>query len=368
MNILYVTTISNTVNAFLVPHIEMLVNQGHSVDVACKIVQEVDPTLRDLGCQVHELPFSREVMKNDFKGLIGGLRQTVIDHGYDVVHTHTPIASVVARMACRNLEGVKVIYTAHGFHFYKGAPLLNWAVYYPVEMILSRYTDVLVTINQEDFERSGKFYAGETRLINGVGIDLEVDEVDAWELDGLRGDLGIVEDDLVLISVGELNQNKNHEIVIKAVKELGDPSVKYLIVGEGELKDYLEGLVAEYGLQDQVSLLGYRDDVDRLLQVSDVFVFPSFREGLSRALMESMKHGKPCVVSDIRGNRDLIVDGSGGLLVANDVGEYVEAVRKLLDGDLRARFGEFNRERIKEFSLDKVLGQLGEVYRAVGGE
>ena len=241
---------------------------------------------------------------------------------------------MLVRLASRKVRknGTKVIYTAHGFHFYKGAPLKNWVLYYPIERLLARYTDVLTTINIEDYERAKKsFKAKKIKYIPGVGIDTNrFQQIDVNKL-VKRQEIGVPEDSFVVLSVGELNKNKNHETVIKAIARLNNPNVYYVICGQGVLEDYLKKLIKELGLERQIKLLGFRKDIGEICKVADLFVFPSFREGLSVALMEAMASGLPIVCSEIRGNVDLVKDQKGGYLVKpEDVNGFRMNIDKLV--------------------------------------
>ena len=282
MKILYVTTISNTVNAFLIPHIKMLIDEGHQVDVAFNIEQEVKPEIIEMGCKVYELPLQRSPLSRDNFRAYKMLKNIIISGGYDLVHTHTPVASAIVRLVCKNLNNVRVFYTAHGFHFFNGAPILNWLAYYPVEKWLARYTDTLITINKEDYERAkSNFKAKRVEYIPGVGIDVE--KFNTMEIDRVlkHSQLGVPEDVFVVLSVGELNKNKNHEVIIRSIAKIDNPDIHYVICGEGQLDEYLRNLSKELGIEKQVHLLGFRKDIPEICKTSDAFAFPSFREGLS---------------------------------------------------------------------------------------
>lgn len=274
----------------------------------------------------------------------------------------------LTRLAARGLRkrGTKVLYTAHGFHFYQGAPFLNWLLYYPIEKWLSRYTDVLITINKEDYERAKRsFKAGRIEYVPGVGVDVEKYGSVVIDRKAKRSELGLTEDDFVLVSTGELNDNKNHKAVIHAVHRLNNSSVKYLICGQGPLENELLQLVQELGLEHQVMLLGYRTDIIEINHIADVFVFPSFREGLSVALMEAMACGLPVVCSNIRGNRDLIGDGEGGLLVdPEDVVEFSQSIKILVENDsLRDSMGQYNKKKIQDYDISIVLEKMMHIYK-----
>lgn len=365
MRILYVTTISNTVNAFLIPHIEMLINEGHQVDVAFNLEQEVNPRIKELGCKVWILPFQRSPLKLDNKKAYKQLKELLVREKYDLVHTHTPIASAIVRLVCKKLVGIKVFYTAHGFHFYTGAPLINWLAYYPVEKHLSRYTDTLITINKEDYERAKtKFRAKNIEYVPGVGLDLERFAPLKIDKAMTRERLALPEDAFLVLSVGELNKNKNHEIVIRAIAKLNNPKVHYVICGQGPLEDYLKNLSKELSVENKVHLLGFRKDISIIMQSVDMFAFPSFREGLSVALMESMANGLPVVCSKIRGNVDLIDAEKGGYLVGpSDVEGFRKGIDALVKNkELRNEFGSFNLKKIEEYSIEDVLRDMEKIY------
>ncbi|OPJ55317.1 glycosyltransferase family 4 protein [Alkalithermobacter paradoxus] len=366
MKILYVTTISNTVNAFLIPHIKMLIDEGHHVDVAFNIEQEVKPEIYEMRCKIHQLPLQRSPLKRDNFRAYKMLKNIIISEGYDLVHTHTPVASAIVRFACRNLNNVKVFYTAHGFHFFKGAPILNWLAYYPVEKWLARYTDTLITINKEDYERAkSKFKAKRVEYIPGVGIDLEKFNTLEVDRDLKRSKLGLPKDAFVILSVGELNKNKNHEVIIRAIAKINNLDIHYVVCGEGQLKRYLRDLSKELGLENQVHLLGFRKDIPEICKISDIFVFPSYREGLSVALMEAMANGLPVVCSKIRGNSDLIEDGKGGYLVEpRDIEGFAKYIKELIENSrLRSEFGEFNLKKIENYSIENVLKEMENIYK-----
>ncbi|WP_210364489.1 glycosyltransferase family 4 protein [Bacillus sp. REN3] len=366
MKILYVTTISNTVNAFLIPHIRLLLQLGHQVDVAFNIEQDIDPELLKLGCKVYNLGFKRSPIKKQNYFAYKELKKLIKDRGYDLVHTHTPVASVCVRLACKNIKNVKVLYTAHGFHFFKGAPFKNWIIYYPIEWLLSRYTDVLITINKEDYERASKSFKVRKKVmyIPGVGLNIKrfnkivVDKHDKLD------DIGVPENSFLLISVGELNKNKNHETVIKALARIKVSNIFYIITGQGQQERYLEKLIKDLNLQNQVKLLGFRKDIIDLCKIADVFVFPSYREGLSVALMEAMASGLPVVCSNIRGNSDLITDGQNGYLVEpHDIEGFSKSILKLYtSNELRTKFGKSNYKKIYSYSLDSVLKKIEKIY------
>lgn len=367
MKILYVTTISLTMNSFFKPHIEMLVQDGHQVDVACNDKElALDPLYDDLGCKKYRIDFSRSPLSRDNITAYAQLKYVVENGGYDIVHCHTPNASVITRMVCRTFRkkrGLRVFYTAHGFHFYRGAPALNWFIYYPIEKICAKFTDELITINQEDYELAKKkFRAKSVHYVPGVGLDISKFENISVIRSEKRQELGVPEDAFLLLSVGELNENKNHQVVIRALAGLKSPNVHYAIAGIGDMRDSLWKMAEDLGVADQVHLLGYRRDVAELYAVSELFCFPSFREGLSVSLMEAMASGLPVVCSRIRGNVDLIDQNTGFLFDPFSVKECENAIEQARCSELQT-LAERSKCKVMDFSREAVLKKVSEWYQ-----
>lgn len=361
MRILYVTTVSITMGFFF-EHFKMLQDEGHTIELACNCdSMPIPQKILDMNLKTYNMPFSRFPFSKSNIKAAKELKKLVQEGNYDIVHTHTPNASAVVRLVCRKFrkKGLKVFYTAHGFHFYKGAPIKAWLIYYLVEKLCSRWTDTLITINQEDFEiAQKKLKAKKTVYVPGVGIDLSRFGQVKIDKSNKRKELGIPEDAVLLLSVGELNDNKNHEAVIKAINGM---NVYYIIAGRGDKQNYLQNLIDSQGMTDKIKLLGYRTDVSELYSVADIFVFPSFREGLSVSLMEAMASGLPCTVSRIRGNTDLIDENGGSLFEPNSESEIKVAICGLIKTDTR-KIGEYNMKKVQKFSNEAVLSSIQYVY------
>ena len=362
MKILYITTIGLTMG-FFNSFIRQLLDEGNDVEIATNETDaQVPECYREWGCQIHPISCTRFPFDLGNMKAISQIRRIVKENGYDIVHCHTPIAAMCTRIACRPLRknGLKVFYTAHGFHFYDGAPLKNWLIYYPVEKWLSKYTDILITINKEDFRRATeKFHAKKTVYIPGVGVDTEKFAPRASGRERIRTELELKDSDIMILSVGELNENKNHETVIRAIKGL---NVTYVIAGKGEKQDKLETIAKEYGVD--LRLLGFRTDVSDIYDAADVFVLPSIREGLNVSLMEAMATGLSCAVSKIRGNTDLIEDETV-LFDPLDKNGLRMAVKNAIEH--RTKYGQKNLEKIRGFDIGAVRNLTDEIYMAGGG-
>ena len=287
-----------------------------------------------------------------------------------IVGTGT-VGGILGRLAGKKCNVKKVIYQAHGFHFYKGAPKKNWLLYYPIEKWLAHYTDALITITQEDYElaktklrlRKG----GNVYYVPGVGVDtLQFGSGENLRT-AKRMEINIPKDAFVLISAGELNVNKNNKVIISALEKLKDHNVHYLVCGIGPEEQSLKQQVVDAGLQDTVHFLGYRKDVKELYAMADCFVMPSFREGLSRSIMEAMASGLPCVVSKIRGNTDLVEDGQNGFTCpAADANSFADALKQLVDDQaLRMDMRKNNLEKIKSYDISVVEQKMREIYADV---
>lgn len=318
MKILYVTTISATMG-FFVNYITELVKEGHTVELACNCFEaDVHQEYIDLGCKIYNISFSRSPLSVNNISACKQLKKLVEENNYDIVHCHTPVAAAGTRIVCHKVRknGTKVFYTAHGFHFYKGAPLKNWLIFYPIEKICSYFTDVLITINKEDYELAQKkMRAKKIEYVPGVGIDIDKFKNTVIDKSEKRRELGVPSDAKLLVSVGELNENKNHETVIRAVARLNDKNIHYVIAGDGILKEHLKNVATECGIGNNVHLLGRRNDVAEIYKAADVYIHPSFREGLPVALMEAIAGGCYIIASKIRGNKDMVDEESNGVLV-----------------------------------------------------
>ncbi|MBE6813818.1 MAG: glycosyltransferase family 4 protein [Ruminococcaceae bacterium] len=372
---LVITSVASMVDQFLMPNIQMLKDMNYDVHVACNFekgstcsnerIQELKQKLGELKIKYFQIDFARNVL--DFQGNLQAYRQVVSlikENQYDLVHCHSPIGGLVTRLACikARKNGTKVIYTAHGFHFYKGAPLLNWLIYYPVEKLCSYFTDTLITINQEDFALAKKkMKAKKVEYVPGVGIDLSRFQNVQVDRSAKRKEIGVPEDATLILSVGELNENKNHEVIIRAISQLNNPNVHYAIAGKGDKESYLSELAGALGVAEQVHLLGYRTDVAELYKTADIYTLPSIREGLNVSLMESMASGLPCAVGNIRGNTDLIDENGGVLFDPHSVDDCKDALNSLLKSDF-TKMGEYNAEKIKSFSVEMVNEIMFEIY------
>lgn len=367
MKILYVTTISLTMNSFFKPHIGMLIKEGNSVDIACNFADmPADEEYSRMGCTSHHIDFSRNPLSMDNVKAYKQLKKVVTEGKYDIVHCHTPNASFITRLVCKNFRknmGLKVYYTSHGFHFYRGAPILNWVVFYPAEVLCSYFTDKLITINNEDYLLAkNKLKAKENFYVPGVGIDIGKFSDDNNTIK--RDTLGLLEDDFVILSAGELNENKNHQIVIKAMAKLNNPNIHYVIAGEGDKREYLEDLAKSLGVGENLHFLGYRKDLPMIYRACDIFCFPSIREGLGLAAIEAMICGLPVVAAENRGTRTFIKNGKNGFLAKHDsVEDFENAIDVLIkDKELREAMALEAQNSTDDYVIENILEKLKKVY------
>ena len=371
--VLILASVASMIDQFNIPNIKLLQDMGYEVHVACNFekgsscsfekVQKLKEYLNKLDVKYYQINFERNILKitNNLKAY-KEVKNILLENKYKFLHCHSPIGGVVGRIAGHKTQ-TKVIYTAHGFHFFKGAPFINWILYYPIEKYLSKYTDILITINQEDYKRAQTFYAKKVEYISGVGIDTEMIRNIVVDKKKKREELGLTEDNIVLLSVGELNKNKNHSIVIKALAKINNPNIYYLICGQGNLEEELLDLIKKLNLEKNVKLLGFRKDIYEIYKISDTFIFPSKREGLSVALMEAICCNLPIVCSNIRGNNDLIENGKNGFLVENNVKKYVKEIRFLIKNkDFYKKLEIINEKIIKEIDIEKVEKKVERLY------
>lgn len=409
--VLFVTTISGFLPQFEKNDVKLLKQMGCQIHYASNFTNPIyafDKTeLEKNGVALHQIDIEKSPAKiNKNIKAIKQLIKIIDENDIDIVHCHNPMGGVAARIAARaGKRKPKVIYTAHGFHFYKGAPIMNWLLFYTAERFLARYTDIIVTINREDYIRAKKFRLkknGEVYLIHSVGVDKEKFAPRPELRETKRAELGIPADAFHIVTAAELNENKNQKVVIEAVAALTNKAktdanayntnyagnaayvsntncidktnkthnIYYTICGKGPNEDKLRELIKAYGLENNVSLLGYRTDMDEILQTADVFAFPSIREGLGVAAIEALMCNVPLIAADNRGTREYASDGNNGIVCRYDaVDEFEEAI-ELLYGNTayRKRMADRCRESVKKFTIEEVEKTMTKVYTRALGE
>lgn len=365
--VLYVTTVSRTINAFLIPHINMLLDNGYEVHCACSIDKPVDKELQRRGVKIFEVPFSRNPLGiGNIKAFIK-LEELQRINDYDIVHVHTPIAAIYGRLLKLNFPSLRIIYTAHGYHFLKGGSKLGWILYYPIEKIMAKFTDVTININKEDYEiTKEKLKPKKCYLLNGVGLDLDkYKKLSSKEIQEKRKEFGLKDKDFVVLMVAEINKNKNHIQLINAMDILKDkyPNIKVLCIGDGTLKESLDKQIILRNLQNNIFMLGYRLDVNKFINISDVGILLSRREGLPRNIMEFMACGRKVIATDIRGCRDLICDETIGTLVnVDDYESTAKAIEKYYI--LNDKSFEVSKE-IRKYDIETINSELLKIYEDV---
>lgn len=346
---------------FMVPHIRYLAENGFCVELACSVVGDrLDDVKNAVGdvAKIHTLRLERSPFSpNNLKGY-GDLKKLLKENTYDVIWTNEPVMGVMTRFAARKARknGTKVIYMAHGFHFFKGAPLINWLMWAPTEIIMSHFNDVLVTINWEDYNWAKKHtHAPVIKHIDGIGVDFSNRE-GVISREEKRTQLNIASEDILVLSVGELQKRKNHQAIIRAIARLNNPNIKYAICGQGELEGYLKKLVSSLKLDNQVFFLGYRQDIPEIMSACDIFAHPSIREGLGLASLEAMASGLPLVTSNVQGVPDYVENGVTGYMCSPmDVDAYAENLNKLVkDKALREKIGTTNITYVQKYRVEVI--------------
>ncbi len=377
--ILFITTIAGFLPQFEMNDVAILQSMGYTVHYASNFnitIYNFDANeLKERGIILHHIDIykSPKNISNNYKA-VKQLIEIIDSEDIDIIHCHNPLGGVAGRAAAkRSKKKPYVIYTAHGFHFYKGAPLKNWLLYYTAERYFARYTDKLITINQEDYQNGLKLPLRRKKnvsLIHGVGVNKDKFKPNPDINDKKRAELGIPKDAFHMVTAAELNDNKNQAVVIKALKDMDNPNVYYSLCGRGYNEEKLEKLISDYNLTDRVRLLGYRNDMSEILQCADCFVFPTKREGLGVAAIESLLTGVPVISSDNRGTREYMIDGVNGIVCYRNIAsEYKAAIEKLVgDAELRSDLAAKDRESAKKFCIEETDKIMREVYEEVDKE
>lgn len=359
--ILFSATITDHFYYFHLPYLKLFHDMGWEVHVASHGDRKLPY------CDVHhEIPISRSPFSKSNTEAFKMMKKIISENHFDLIHCHTPMGGMITRLAANKKNSGSVLYTAHGFHFYKGAPALNWVIYYPIELFMSFKTDCLITINEEDYNFAKKhFRHPDVRLVDGVGYNNEkFYPVSEAEKKKIRREKGYSEDEKILIYVAEMNENKNQGMLIKALKEI--PGARLLIVGADNYGGRYVKLAEELGVRNRVDFLGFREDAEELVKLSDICAASSLREGLPVNIMEAMACGIPVVAADNRGHRSLIKNGEDGFIVEpNDFKTMAEKINLLLsDNVLYSRISEKAAENVRRFSQESVVAQMSSIYKS----
>ncbi|KNZ42522.1 glycosyltransferase family 4 protein [Acetobacterium bakii] len=371
-------SVASMIDQFNMDNIQIIKGLGYQVEVACNFkfgstttnerVENFKKELSEKNIKYYHIPVPRGV--KNLRGIYEAykeLKYLIEKNDYSLVHCHSPIGGVIARIACKQKrnEGLKVIYTAHGFQFFKGSRKRYW-LFYPIEKYLSKYTDVLITINKEDYNLAvKKMHALETKYIPGVGVDTK--KFIDCKVDRLikRAELSVPDVAIMVLSVGELVKRKNHEIIIKALAKMEFKNVYYFVCGKGQLDYKLKELTKSLDLENRVSFLGYRQEIPELCKLADIYAFPSTREGLGLAGIEGMAAGLPIVTSNLNGIKDYSVNGKTGYVCEpRDVDSFANALDKLcVNKKLRNDMGKYNAEACKKFDIYRVNKTMTKIYK-----
>lgn len=373
---LMVTSVASMIKQFNMPNIRILQDLGFEVTVATNFkepgtipIEDADKLrqqLKELGVTAINVNFHRFPVSNENLQAYGQIKSVIDKGNFNLIHCQSPVGGALPRLAARQARknGTKVIYTAHGFHFFNGGPKINW-IYYPIERFLSKHNDVLITINHEDNSRAKDFKTTEVVNVPGVGVDTKKFSDCQIDRASKRNALGIPLDSFLILSVGELNDRKNNRVIIEAMHQIDNPTIHYAICGQGENRTKLQELVDAYNLQDQVHFLGYRNDINELYKIADVFAFPSKREGLGLAGIEAMAAGLPILTSNVNGINEYSVNGETGFTYdPDDVDGFRDGILKLrnMDADTLNNIKAQNILKSREYDQEIVNAKMKEIY------
>lgn len=377
-NVLVLSSVASMIDQFNIPNIKLLIDMGYKVHVACNFekgntiseerIIDLKKRLDTYNVSYHQIDFERSLL--NFTMNLKAYQQVnklMNSNDFQFVHCHSPIGGVVARLSGKKNK-VKVIYTAHGFHFFKGAPFFNWLIYYPIEKWLSRYTDTLITINEEDYQmaKEKKLKPRKIEFVHGVGINLDKFKKQTKEdKDSLREQYGYRQDDFILFYAAELNRNKNQILLIESIAKLVSeiPNIKLLLAGTGALENEYKEKVEQLNITNNVEFLGYRVDISNLLLLSDLSVASSKREGLPVNLLEAMATGLPIIAVNSRGHRELIEREINGFLIEENVESFFDSVMILYRNRAKIEsYGNESTKIVEKYSIDSVMEKVKSIY------
>lgn len=378
MRALMTATVPSMIGQFNMNNIKLLIELGYDVDVACNFedhsvwskekIEQLKDDLDALNVNTYHIDFERSMFKigNHIKSY-KQMKKLMNEKEYTLIHTHTPISSLITRIAFKNshiFNKCRMIYTAHGFHFFKGNNPLKNFLFKNIERYGAKYTDTLITINKEDYAAAKKFKLrknGTVEYVPGVGIDIDKINSIQGNKEELCKELNIPSDSILLLSVGELSKRKNHEVILYSLSQLSE-NIHYIICGQGQLENYLLDLARKLEVTSRFHLLGYRTNIPQIMKSCDIFVFPSLQEGLPVALMEAMACGLPCIASDIRGNNDLIKNNINGYLSnSNNQNIWIKNISQIIKNSDNQK-DKNNMKIIRKISITNIQNIMHRLY------
>jgi glycosyltransferase EpsD len=364
--ILYTASTDIHLLNFHIPYIKLLSERGYEVHVACNGDRQIPYAAKQ-----YKIAFQRSPLDKRNLAVYNNLKKLIEENKYKLIHCHTPTCGVITRLAARKSRksGTRVIYTAHGFHFYNGAPLKNWLLFYPIEVLLSYITDGIITMNAEDYNRlkSSAFGSKNKYVIDGIGINPKRLKFDDSELELLKDELEISSNDIVILYIAEFIPRKNHQFIFNQIKDIvkHNQQIKFLFVGGfASEKAKLERQAITDQIIDKIKFLGYRDDIGKIIALANIGVSSSLAEGLPIGVLELMYHKVPVVASNIRGHKDIITDGQNGYLFNFNGGEKFKDTIKMLAQDTKftKELGEECKTSISKFLLPNVVERMTTIY------
>lgn len=376
---LILSSVASMISQFNMDNIHTLKKLGYEVHVltnfsnAGNIPKEeaiiLQERLTNIDVKVFDVNINRNPFSIDNIYALKKIKKIINKEKYYVIHCHSPIGGILTRIAAMKArkKQTKIIYTAHGFHFYKGAPILNWIIFYPLEKFFSRFTDILITINSEDYERAKKFHMKKLERIPGVGLDTErYNTINSNRLRKKKS-LNIPIDSFVILSVGELNDNKNHIVIMKALAKINNKKIHYIICGNGSNKEKLIAFSEKLDMSENVHLLGYRSDVNEICNMSDLFAFPSKREGLGLACLESMASSLPIITSNVHGINDYSINGVTGYSYSpNDYEGFAQGIVTYFENpNMATSIGKYNKVYVQKFDKKIVNKEMIRIYSSI---
>lgn len=367
--IMFIATTDNMIWQFLIPHIKDLESYGARVDCFCaKTGFWFDELREKYKLNMIQIPFERSPFKLKNLKAYKMLKKYQIENVYNLIYCQQPVGGMMGRLIGKKFH-IPVIYTAHGFFFFKNNNALKNLIFKTAEKYLSKYTNVLLTMSSEDFQAIEDWNVKYKYKINGIGFDNSKYDLARFDKMKFKQEFNIEENNKVIVTVAEFIKRKNYPAMIKCfakVKKLY-PNVKYIVCGVGKLQNKMKSLVCRLHLEDSVIFAGYRKDINKILQISDLMLLLSKQEGLTMAIMEAMFYSLPVVTSNVRGNRDLIDDSLGGKLVnCKNIDEVASSILEILNNeDMIQKMGEYNHKKVENYDIGVVRGQLKKIYEEV---
>lgn len=339
--VLFIANSDRHIKLCHLPYMKMFQDNGYIVHVATNSLEKIPYCDKKIDLRLRRNPYS-------LFNLIAlrNVRKLVKEEKYDIISCHTPVGGFLGRSAVigrRKKITTKVFYMAHGFHFFKKSGIISWLVYYPIEKFLSRFSDAVITMNEEDYLLASNKFHCDVYKIHGIGLDEERLKL---KEKNVRKKLNL-KNKYVVTYIAEISKRKRQlEFLKKLKKHKIDRDIVFLLIGDSYIKN-VDKKLTKY---KNVKYIGFKDNIADYINISDLIISPSSQEGLPQNILEAKYFNKIIIGTNIRGTSDLLSDGSG--ILVDSLDELIDKIVEVKHSDIKLVNSNINNYRLNDVMIE----------------